>query len=55
MLNLLHALIEDTILMILVGGHISGVLFARIIFSLIMSYFIFMIYKKYSKSNLSIQ
>ena len=55
MLNLLHALIEDTILMILVGGHISGVLFARIIFSLIMSYFIFMIYKKYFKSNLSIQ
>ena len=55
MLNLLHALIEDTILMILVGGHISGVLFARVIFSLIMSYFIFMIYKKYSKSNLSIQ
>lgn len=49
MLNLLHALIEDTILMALVGGHISGILFARIIFSLIVSYMIFMIYKKVVK------
>tara|TARA_B100000886_G_C20399050_1_gene481736 strand:+ start:547 stop:1470 length:924 start_codon:yes stop_codon:yes gene_type:complete len=50
LLNLLHAVIEDTILMALIGGHISGILFARIIFSLIISYLIFMIYKKYSKA-----
>jgi len=37
LLNLLHAIIEDTILMALIGGHISGILFARIIFSLIVS------------------
>ena len=49
LLNLLHAVIEDTILMALIGGHISGILFARIIFSLIVSYFIFMIYKRYFK------
>ena len=45
LLNLLHAVIEDTILMALIGGHISGILFARIIFSLIVSYLIFMITK----------
>ena len=49
LLNLLHAIIEDTILMALIGGHISGILFARIIFSLIVSYLIFMIYKRYFK------
>ncbi|WP_440695045.1 nucleoside recognition domain-containing protein [Candidatus Pelagibacter sp. HIMB109] len=50
LLNLLHAIIEDTILMALIGGHISGILFARIIFSLVLSYFIFMIYKRYFKA-----
>jgi len=49
MLNLMHALIEDTILMSLVGGHISGILFARIIFSITMCYLIFAIYKRMSK------
>ena len=39
LLNLLHAMIEDTILMALVGGHISGILIARVIFSLVLSYF----------------
>lgn len=50
LLNLLHAIIEDTILMALIGGHISGILFARVIFSLILSYLIFMIYKRYFKA-----
>ena len=50
LLNLLHAIIEDTILMALIGGHISGILFARIIFSLVLSYLIFMIYKRYFKA-----
>ena len=43
LLNLLHAMIEDTILMALVGGHISGILIARVIFSLVLSYLIFML------------
>lgn len=47
MLNLLHALIEDTILMIMVGGHWSGVFFGRIIFSLTLCFLIFKIFKKY--------
>jgi hypothetical protein len=50
LLNLLHAMIEDTILMALVGGHISGILIARVIFSLVLSYLIFMIYKRYFKA-----
>jgi len=55
LLNLLHAMIEDTILMFLVGGHISGILFARVVFSLIASYLIFIVYKKYFSSKLSTQ
>jgi len=43
-------MIEDTILMALVGGHISGILIARVIFSLVLSYLIFMIYKRYFKA-----
>jgi spore maturation protein SpmB len=50
LLNLLHAMIEDTILMALVGGHISGILISRVIFSLVLSYLIFMIYKRYFKA-----
>jgi hypothetical protein len=55
LLNLLHAMIEDTILMALVGGHISGILIARVIFSLVLSYLIFIFYKKYFNSKLSTQ
>ncbi len=33
-MGLCHALIEDTLLMFMVGGHLSGLLFARIAFSL---------------------
>ena len=55
LLNLLHAVIEDTILMALIGGHISGILIARVIFSLVLSYLIFIFYKKYFNSKLSTQ
>jgi hypothetical protein len=34
LMGLSHSLIEDTLLMIMVGAHISGVLLARIVFSL---------------------
>ena len=51
LLNLLHAMIEDTILMALVGGHISGILIARVIFSLITCYIIFLFYKKYNRTT----
>ena len=48
MINLVHAIIEDTLLMLAVGGHYTGVIFARIIFSLIISIIMFKIYQNFS-------
>ena len=48
MINLIHAMIEDTILMLAVGGHFSGVIFARIIFSLLISLLMFKIYQTFN-------
>ena len=48
MINLIHAVIEDTILMLAVGGHYSGVIFARIIFSLGISLLMLKIYQRYN-------
>ena len=45
MINLIHAIIEDTLLMLAVGGHFSGVIFARIIFGLLISLVMFKIYQ----------
>jgi hypothetical protein len=47
LLNLVHAVIEDTILMTILGGHISGILFFRVIFSLIVVLGILFLYKKF--------
>ncbi len=47
MLNLVHGVIEDTILMLTVGGHYSGVVVARIILGLLISLLMFNAYKKY--------
>ena len=33
-MGLMHSMIEDTLLMLLLGGHISGVLFLRFIFAM---------------------
>ncbi len=35
LMSLSHSLVEDTILMILLGGHISGILIWRVVFSLV--------------------
>ena len=35
LLGLSHSLIEDTLLMVVVGGHLSGILWARLLFSLV--------------------
>lgn len=48
MLNLVHAVIEDTLLMMAFGGHYSGVLLARIVFGLILCLITLKIYKRYS-------
>jgi hypothetical protein len=49
MLNLVHAIIEDTILMLAVGGHYSGVIVARIVFGLLISLMMFKLYQKYNR------
>jgi len=38
LMGLCHSLIEDTLLMIVLGGHVSGVLFGRLFFSLMTVY-----------------
>jgi hypothetical protein len=48
LMGLCHSMIEDTLLMFSFGGHVSGILFARIIFALIMT---FLIVKITSKLN----
>ena len=45
MINLVHAIIEDTLLMLAVGGHFSGVIFARITFGLLISLLMLKIYQ----------
>jgi len=48
MINLVHAIIEDTLLMLAVGGHFSGVIFARIIFGLLISLLMLKIYQTFN-------
>jgi spore maturation protein SpmB len=48
MINLVHAIIEDTLLMLAVGGHFSGVIFARIIFGLLISLLMLKIYQSFN-------
>ena len=35
LMGLSHSLIEDTLLMVMVGGHLSGLICARLIFSIL--------------------
>ncbi len=48
LMGLCHSMIEDTLLMIAMGGKISGVLFARIIFALFISWTIVQLTKNFS-------
>ena len=49
-MGLSHALIEDTLLMMILGGHISGVLWGRLIFSLIAIYLLVRVVSRLSES-----
>lgn len=51
LMGLCHSMIEDTLLMFSFGGHVSGILFARIIFALIVTYLIVKITSKMSQKN----
>jgi hypothetical protein len=52
LLALLHSVIEDTILIMLMGAHISGALFFRILFALVLTSIIIRILKSISMTNL---
>lgn len=44
LLGLTHSLIEDTLLMMLIGGHLSGILFARVLFSfIVIGFFVYLV------------
>jgi len=38
LMGLCHSLIEDTLLMAMIGGHLSGILFGRIVFALVCTF-----------------
>lgn len=48
LMGLCHSMIEDTLLMVAMGGNISGILFARIIFALLVSFLLVKATKKMS-------
>jgi len=48
LINLIHAIFEDTLLMLAVGGHYSGVVFGRIIFGLLFSLLMLKLYKNFN-------
>ena len=52
LLALLHSVIEDTILIMLMGAHISGALFFRVFFALILTSVIIHLVKKLSNDRL---
>lgn len=51
LMGLCHSMIEDTLLMFSFGGHVSGILFARIIFALIVTFMIVKITSKMSQKR----
>ena len=52
LLALLHSVIEDTILIMLMGAHISGALFFRVMFALILTSILIRLIKKFSTTTL---
>jgi uncharacterized protein (DUF2062 family) len=52
LLSLCHAVIEDTLLVMLVGAHISGVFFGRIIFSFVLMLFFAQLIKRLPDTTL---
>ncbi len=52
LMGLSHGLIEDTILMLFLGGHILGLFWGRLLFSLITVYLLVKIVSRFSESTL---
>lgn len=50
MLGLCHSLFEDTLVMLLLGGHVSGVFWGRLLFSLLLIYLLGLLVKRLPQS-----
>lgn len=50
MLGLCHSLIEDTLVMLLLGGHLSGVFWGRLLFSLLVTFLLGLLIKRLPQS-----
>ena len=50
-LNLTHALLEDTLLMIFAGAHLSAILWARLLFSWVLALLFYIIYDYFERRN----
>ena len=50
LMGLSHALIEDTLLMMALGGHISGLFLGRLIFSVIFIFFLVKLVSRLSQT-----
>jgi hypothetical protein len=50
-MGLMHSMIEDTLLMILIGGHVSGVLFFRFIFAMALVFVMGKVLKSVSETT----
>ena len=46
LLSICHSIIEDTLLMMVIGGHLSGILWARVLFSLLVIFLLVRIIQK---------
>jgi hypothetical protein len=51
LLGLSHSLIEDTLLMMVIGAHLSGILFGRVLFTLVVIYLMVKLVRRCSAST----
>jgi hypothetical protein len=51
LLGLSHSLIEDTLLMMVIGAHLSGILFGRVLFTLIVIYLMVKLVQRFSEAT----
>jgi hypothetical protein len=53
LMGLSHGLIEDTLLMLALGGHASGVIWGRLIFAFALTYFVVNLLKQMRDKDLN--
>jgi hypothetical protein len=53
LLSICHSIVEDTLLMMVIGGHLSGILWARVLFSLLIIFLLVRIIRKIPEPTFS--